>query len=164
MQELSTTLRQLSSEGSYYENIIFCNAMAFVLVDVYQHFGGTYCHHLQSRRARQTCLLGLVFVSENEDRTFIRNVCKPLSYYMTSHRRRQCSSFILTRCMDLMKTCGFCWKEPANFLKLSHVDTTHLMPQMATGDDPKAVPSNTNPHTSCPSNVSPVIPNCPPSS
>jgi hypothetical protein len=67
-----------------------------------------------------------------------------------------------------MKTCDFCWKyifvEPTSSLTVSHYDTTELIPQMSTGDDPKAVPSNTDPHINCPSNVSQAVPNSPLSS
>jgi hypothetical protein len=81
------------------------------LIEVSQHFGGTYYLHLQSvNRARNQeyscclrlagCLLGLLFDSEYGGSTFLRNVRELVPDFTASHPRRLLSPLIILLCFQ----------------------------------------------------------------
>jgi hypothetical protein len=79
------------------KNTIFWDVMPCSLVEVYRHFGRTYCLHLHGKslpsnqQKLAASLLDLLFNPEDGGSTFTWNVGKLLPDNMASHTKRQYS-------------------------------------------------------------------------
>jgi hypothetical protein len=102
---------------------VFWDVTPCSLIEIYRHFKGTCCLYHHSRRVH----------TEDAGRTFVRNICKPLPDYITSHSRTPQSMYEYLIHVRLLLLCGsellFRWlnNHPSILKDLTVVTTNVIM-------------------------------------